>query len=115
MSVYLCVSGAIFGFYVLANLWAMSSNRLNRPAYVLAEMDGVVGIRHNSLSRLFAGFTTFVSKQNISRIQVSQECLTLFTDANDSVEIWLSDRYLRSNASYAQLLFPRAEFVNKPF
>ena len=114
MSVYLLISGSIFGLYVIVNLWAMSSNRLNRPAYVLAEFDGIVGVRHNSLSRLFAGFTTFVSKQHISRIQVTQECLTLFTDNNDTVDIWLSDQYLGSNASYAKLLFPKAEFINSP-
>ncbi|MBD3586741.1 hypothetical protein HHX48_13415 [Salinimonas sp. HHU 13199] len=115
MSIYLCISGIVFSVYLIANLWAMSSNRLNQPGYVLTDLDGLVGVRHNSLSRLFSGFTTLVAKQHIRRIQVSSECLTLFTDADDCVNIWLSDRYLPINANYAKVLFPQAEFVDSPF
>ncbi|WP_218352431.1 hypothetical protein [Alteromonas lipotrueiana] len=111
MSVYLGVSAGIFSLYVLINLWAMHSQRLNRPNYVLTELDSLVGVRHNSLARLSARFTTFVEKHHIRRIQVSHECLTLFTDTNDFVDIWLCDEYLFSNASRAKTLFPDAEFV----
>lgn len=111
MSVYLSISCSVFCLYILINLWAMRSTRLNQPAYVLTDLDRFVGVRHNSLSRLSSGFATLVPKQHICRIQVSTECLTLFTEANDSVEIWLTRRYLSSNASYAQALFPQAEFI----
>ncbi|WP_018982607.1 hypothetical protein [Salinimonas chungwhensis] len=115
MSVYLCISGFLFSAYLIANLWAMRSNRLNQPCYVLTDMDGLVGVRHNSLSRLFAGFATLVPKQHIRRIQVSSDCLMLFTHADDCVNIWLSDRYLPINAHYAKMLFPQAEFIETPF
>ena len=114
MSFYLSISASLFGLYIVMNLWAMHSHRLNQPAYVLTEFDSVVGVRHNSLSRLAAGFTTFVEKHHIRRIQVTRECLTLFTDTNECVEIWLCDEYLSSNATYAKRLFPEAEFVRMP-
>ncbi|QJR80445.1 hypothetical protein CA267_006490 [Alteromonas pelagimontana] len=111
MSVYLSAVVFVVVAFTIFYLWVMRSQCFNRPSHVLLDVDDFITIRHNALSRYFTGFAMLVQKGHISKIEVSDECLTLITDGNNAIEIWLSQRFIGPNASYARTLFPEAEFT----
>ncbi|RDV26625.1 hypothetical protein DXV75_06430 [Alteromonas aestuariivivens] len=97
-------------FFAIA-WWLASSRHLSRPSNVMCELQNAVSIRQNSLARLFTGFSTTISKANVCRIQVTDQCLTLYTRSNFAIDIWVAPSQLDANAARARSLFPSADYL----
>lgn len=86
------------------------SSRVNAPDRVLLDQGESVVVRNVPISRIFGFAGKPIVKGDISKIQLTEMNLSLFTHSGNAFDIWVPVKVLGGLAKRAQELFPDAEF-----
>ena len=68
-------------------------------------------INPTMLSRCYGFSSKVVAKSNITKIQLANNCVSLFTESNNAIDIWLPKKYCSNVAERAEKYFKNASLV----
>lgn len=101
--------------FIALGIFGLVSNFVHSPkryqaTKVLAENGDEVFIADVPAANLYKGFGRTIKKSAIAKVQLAGNCVSLFTQSNNAIDIWAPNKTLaRTVYERALLIFPKVE------